>query len=676
MGRPSGLGDYNVSSLDPLLLTQRSYMRHFVCAALVFAVTASGAQGQEKVIAPPPSLTAEGIPPIPQSIADGLARYAQFRQAQLAAWNPAKRQLVITTAFGSTTQLYSVDGPGRDRHQLTWFEPRGVSGNVNPSFDPADPNALIFQFDPDGAELRSLYRYDMATGAILLVSSSKTRYAHVWARTGKWLAFDSAERNGKDRDLYVMQPTDPATRRRLIEAEGSWNPQDWTPDGTTVIVDEMFSNAETYLWRVDVKTGERKAITPRDGEKAAWYNAKLSADGRKLYAMSDRQGGEWRIWRCDLANCVWSAVTPDGVRVDNGGQPYALSSDGTLIAAVIDRGSATELQLIDTTTLKSKVVALPMQGIVSQLRWRPGSRELGFTLASVKTPGDVYSLDASLGTVSRWTNSEATFNTDALPAPEVVEWKSFDGTPISAVLYRPPAQFTGPRPVLVNIHGGPDDNWRARWQGRSNYLLNELGMALLLPNVRGSGGFGRKFEQMDNGVNREGAIKDIGAGLDWIATRPDLDKTRVVLTGGSYGGWLALEAGIYYNDRIRGIIEGAGQTDLVTFLEQTDAARQENRRQEYGDERDPQTRDFLKSISPVTRAKDLKKPTFILHPAKDARVPVSQARELLDALKKNNATVWYAEFADSNHDNFPNTQTNLNWMLAAWIAFIKAYVLN
>ena len=384
------------------------------------------------------------------------------------------------------------------------------------------------------------------------------------------------------------------------------------------------------------------------------------------------------MWRCDLASGAWIAVTPDGVRVDNSQNAgYAPSPDGSLLAVIVDRGSTSELQLIDTTTLKARTIALPTQGIVSNLMWRPGSRELGFTLGSVRSQGDVYSLDASLGTFTRWTSSETTFNAETLPPPEIVEWKSFDGTPISGVLYRPPAQFTGPRPVLVNIHGGPSVNERTRWQGRSNYLLNELGIAVLFPNVRGSGGFGRKFEQLDNGTLREGAVKDIGAALDWIATRPDLDKTRVALTGASYGGWLALEAGIHYNDRIRGIIEGAGITDFVTYLEQdTDPARQANRRAEYGDERDPQMRDFLKSISPVTRAKDLKKPTFILQPGRDTRIPVAQARELLNALKENNATVWYAEFADGNHEGFPNTRANGDWMFAAWIVFLKAYLLN
>jgi dipeptidyl aminopeptidase/acylaminoacyl peptidase len=655
-------------------------MRHFVCAAaLALLPVPALIQAQEKVLATPASITTEGIPAIPQSVADGLARYAQFRQAQLMAWHPAKRQILITTSLGGPTQLYSIDGPLRYRRQLTWAD-RGMPTFANVAFDPADANTLVFQFDPAPGELRSLYRYDLAAGEAALLTSSKTRYPHVFARQGKWVAFDSAERNGKDRDLYVMLVSDPQTKRRVIEAEGSWAPQDWSPDGSTILVNEVFANDQTYLWRVDVKTGERKALTPRDGEKAAWYNARFSADGRKVYALSDRQGGEFRIWRCDVGNCVWSAATPEGTIVDAlGGQHgpggFELSSDGTLLAAVVDAGSSTDLQVFDVATMKPRTFTSLPRGLVSQIRWRPGSREVGFTLSSIKAQGDVYSLDTALGTLSRWTSSEASFNPDVLPAPEVVEWKSFDGTVISGILYRPAGKFSGPRPVLVNIHGGPDIAERARWQGRSNYFLNEMGIAIVFPNVRGSSGFGRKFQQMDDGRNRESAIKDIGALLDWIGTRQDLDRGRVMLLGASYGGWLSLEAGIHYNDRIRGIIAGAAITDFVTYLENTDPARQANRRQEFGDERDPQIREYLKSVSPVTRAADLKTPVFILHPAKDIRVPVGQARDLRDALKKNNATVWYAEFADADHD-FPNTAANNNWMLASWIVFVQNFLLN
>lgn len=657
-------------------------MRHFACATIL-TLLPSLAVAQEASIPVPPAIKLEGIPAIPQSVADGLARYAQYRQAQLIAWHPAKRQVLITTTFGEVPQLHLVDGPGRSRSQLTWLPRPGVARMLYAAFDPAHPNTLVFQRDPAGGEARSLYRYDMTTGAISLVVDSKSRFGAVWAPQGKWIAYDSSERNGKDRDLYVVQPSDPSTKRRVAEVEGPWSPQDWSPDGSTLLALEVVSNFETYIWRVDIKTGEKRAVTPRAAEKVAWFDIRYSADGRSVYASND-SGDKPRVWRCDLASGKWTPVTSEADAVDTTtgvgstrSSSYELSPDGSMMAVLIDRGSTNELRVLDLGTLKARPLPALPAGVVSQLRWRPGSREIGFSLGSIRSPGDVYSIDTSLGTLSRWTFSEVTFNAEAaLPPPEVVQVKSADGVPVSAILYRPAARFTGPRPVMVQLHGGPDLRDRVRFQGRSNYFLNELGVALLFPNVRGSAGFGRAFEQLDNGKGRDGAIKDVGAMLDWIATRPDLDKGRVVLAGPSYGGWLALESGIVYNARIRGIIAGAAMTDLVTFLQQTDPGRQENRRKEYGDERDPEMQKYLQSISPMTRAADLKTATFILHPSKDSRVPVAQAQELVAALRKNNATVWYAEFADANHENFPTTNANNDWMLVSWIWFMKTFALN
>jgi dipeptidyl aminopeptidase/acylaminoacyl peptidase len=653
-------------------------MRQYACAALL-TLLPSLALAQEKTVATPPTIKVEGMPGVPQSIFDGVSRYGQFRQAQLIAWHPAKRQVLITTNFGST-QLHLVDGPLRDRRQLTWFPAPGLPVFVDAAFDPADGNNIVFRHDPGGTEARALYRYDLTSGQVSLAVEAQSRYTPIWSSQGKWLAFDSTERNGKDRDIYVVQPSDRATKRLVAQVEGPWSPQDWSADGTQILANEVFANSETYLWRIDVKTGVKTPITRRgDGVTAAWLNARFSRDGKKVYAISDR-GGELRIWRCDVAACAWTPVTADGVVVDIGTPPsgggFEFSPDGSLIAVVIDKGTTTELQVIEVATLKPRTLPAIPKGLVSQLRWRPGSREIGFSLASIKSQGDVYSVDTSLGTLTRWTASETTFNPDVLPAPEVVEWKSFDGQAISGILYRPSAKFTGPRPVMIQIHGGPDSKERITFRGRSNYLLNELGVAIIYPNVRGSIGFGRKFEQMDNGRGRDGALKDIGTLLDWIATRPGLDKDRVVLNGVSYGGWLALQAGIVYNDRIRGIIEGAGMTDLVTYLEQTEAARQENRRAEYGDERDPQMREYLKSMSPLARASDLKKPTLIMHPGKDTRVPVSQGQDLVQALKANNTPVWYAEFTETNHENFPGSAVNNNWMIAAWIWFIQTFALK
>ena len=647
-------------------------MRNLACAAIL--VLASGVAGAQERTAPTPAnVKIDGMPPLPQAIVDGVGRYAQYRQAQMIAWHPSRRQVLITTTF-ATPQLHFVEAPLRDRRQLTWM-PGGLPVLSDASFDPADGNTIVFRYDPAGGEAQSLYRYDMSLGQPALVASAQSHYAPVWSRQGKWLAYDSSERNGKDRDLYVIQPSDPKSKRLLAEVAGPWSAQDWSPDGSSILMAEVFANSETYLWRVDVKTGQKTAITRRgDGDKAGWYNARFSNDGKKVYAISDR-GGNTRVWRCDVAACAWTPVTADGVEVDltvNAG--FELSPDGSMLAVVIDKGATTELQIIDVTTLKARTFPNIGKGQVTQLRWRPGSKEVGFTLASIKAQGDVYSVDTTLATVTRWTASETTFNPEVLPAPEVIEWKSADGLTISGILYRPATRFTGPRPVMVLIHGGPDQRERVIFRGRSNYLLNELGVAIICPNVRGSTGFGRKFTELDNGRGRDGAIKDIGALLEWITARPDLDQSRVVLNGASYGGWLALQAGIVYNDRIRGIIEGAGITDFVTFLDQTDPARQENRRGEYGDERDPEMRAYLTSISPVSRAADLKKPTLILHPGKDSRVPVAQAQQLVAALKGNNTPVWYLEYSEANHENLG--RVGGDYLLGTWIAFFNAFVLN
>jgi dipeptidyl aminopeptidase/acylaminoacyl peptidase len=672
---------YNVISRLPCLLTRKPLMRHFTCAVILALIpTLAAAQEKtvvppEKIATPPQNVKIEGMPPMPQSVLDGLSRYGQFRQALLQAWHPTKRQMVITTTLGTVAQLHYLDGPGRDRRQLTWYA-NGVSRDlVSPSFDPTDPGAFVFQYSPEGTEARALYRFDLATGGISLLVDSKTRFPHIWSRQGKWLAFDSSERNGKDRDLYIIQPSDPKSKRLLAQVDGTWSPEDWSPDGSMILMTEVFGNSENYLWRVDVKTGEKTPITKRgDGDKTIWYNARFSNDGKKVYAVSDRGGnGQTRIWRCNVAKCAWTPVTADGLVIDVD-WGFEISPDGSMLATILDRGTSTELHLVDLTTLKTRLLPAIPRGIVTRLHWRPGSRELGFTFGSVKAQGDVYSVDTSLGTLARWTFSETTFNPDVLPIPEVIEWKSFDGQTISGVLYRPAMKFTGPRPVMIQIHGGPDFRERAQFRGRSNYLLNELGVAIIYPNVRGSIGFGRAFQDLDNGRGRDGAIKDIGALLDWVGGHPELDKDRIVLNGVSYGGWLALEAGIVYNDRIRGVIEGAGITDFVTFLEQTEAARQDNRRLEYGDERDPQMREYLKSISPITRASELRKPTLMIQAGKDTRVPVDQGRQLMQAMQASKTPVWYLEYPEANHDNLG--QIGGDYLLASWMWFFKNFVLN
>jgi dipeptidyl aminopeptidase/acylaminoacyl peptidase len=188
-------------------------------------------------------------------------------------------------------------------------------------------------------------------------------------------------------------------------------------------------------------------------------------------------------------------------------------------------------------------------------------------------------VDVTTGTLERWTESETGgLNAQAFSEPELVRWKSFDGRTISGFLYKPAARFSGPRPVIVNIHGGPEGQSRPGFQGRSNYYLDELGVAVLYPNVRGSTGFGKTFVTLDNGRLREDSVKDIGALLDWIPTRKDLDASRVMITGGSYGGYMTLASLIHHGAELRCGVDIVGISNFLTFLKNTQDYRRDLRR--------------------------------------------------------------------------------------------------
>ena len=652
-------------------------MRYLLCASIV-ALFPCVAAAQTPVIAVPEKIKAEGLPPIPQTIADDLSRYANFREAQFLAWHPTKQQILIQTTFGAFPQLHVVDGPGRARTQLTFF-PDGISREFAwARFDPADGATVLLRKDTGGGkETNQLFRYDVTSGATTLVTDGKSRFGTpVWSRQGKWIAYDSTERNGRDHDLYVMQPADPKSARRIVELQGAWEALDWSPDGAAVLALEQVGDAETYLWRVDVKTGERKPLTPRGQATAEWADARFSADGRSVYAISDKGSDRYRLWRGDVASGAWTALTSETDAVDrNAG--FDLSSDGLMIAIVFDRGSRSELQVLDVGTMKPRPLAGIPVGVITRIGWRPNSKQLAFTLANVKMYGDVFSVDASLGTL------------DALDDQRGRRLQSRDpagaGSDRMEKLRRPRDQrdsLQAAGEVQRAPAGHDQHSWRARQPlaaavrrpqqlpveraGHRDHLSERQRVVGLRPEIR----TGRQRP----GARRRHQGHRRAPRLD--CDRPELDKNRVMLTGASYGGYLTLQAAIEYNDRIRCAYEAAGMTNLVAFLEETDPSRQAERRPEYGDERDPQMRAFLTSISPMTRAAELKKPVAVIHPSKDTRIPVGQAADFAKAVRANGTPVWYLEYTDVGHDNFPGSRAYNDFNFYCWVLFVKTYLLN
>lgn len=644
---------------------------HYLMRAALLLLVPVQTFAQSTTFAVPERVRVDGVPAIPIAIAEAVAPYGQFRQARLLGWHPLERRILVSTAFGNVSQIHEVRAPGGARTQLTFFRD-GVSAAAGAAYDPTG-RFFVFRKDTSGGgEAMQLFRYDLGTGRITLLTDGRSRHGvPAWSRQRGLIAYSSTRRNGKDRDLYVMNPLDPATEKIAAEVDGTWDALDWSADDRQLLALQLIPNTtETKLWRIDVDSRQRTLVTPTTGKPARWIGGQFSSDGRSVYALSDRDADVMRVWKGDLASGEWSPVTDAAYGIE----AFKVSPAGSQLAIVADRGATSELQIVDGGTNRRRAISSIPPGVISNLAWHRSGAALAIEFAGARTFSDIYAVELKTGKLQRWTASEmGGANPESLPDAEIVEWKSFDGLPISGILYRPAKEFTGPRPVIINVHGGPERRERPRGIGRSNYFRNEMGIAIIYPNVRGSTGYGLTFEHLDDGRKREDAVKDIGALLDWIATRPEFDKNRVMITGSSYGGYITLAAAIAYGDRLRCAFEGFGLSDFVAFLDGTDPSRRRDRLAEYGDPSDPEMRTFLKRISPLTHAAKLKIPLFIAQGAKDTRVPPDQSEAMVKAVRANGTPVWYVVY-DGGHEELPGTTNDFNQY--AWVLFVQKYLVN
>jgi dipeptidyl aminopeptidase/acylaminoacyl peptidase len=637
---------------------------------LLLPLTPSFAQSDD--LPPGDDLIADGIPPIPRSLVADVGRYTNGRAAELLSWHPIRREMLVVTFFANTPQVHEVKFPGAARTQLTFFDDR-VSRGV--SYQPTRGEFFIFSKDSGGDQNYQNYRYDLRTGDITLLTDGKSKNSPgVWSNKGDRIVYGSSRRNGTDVDLYIQDPRDPKTDRLLTDLEGGgWSALDWSPDDSRILAEQEISINESYLWLVDTATGSKSLLTPKsDATNVAYAVAHFSKDGKSVYAVTDRDSEFRRLARIDIATHQHRYLST-AILWDIG--EMELSPDGKIVAVVSNDDGALTLHLLDAITGREKPLSGFPAGSVIDIHWHRNGRDLGFSLDSARSNDDAYSLNVQTGKVQRWTFSElGGLHTEAFAQPRLIHWKSFDDRTISGFLYSPPARFTGKRPVIIDVHGGPEDQFQPYFLGPQNYYLNELGVALLFPNIRGSTGFGKTFVKLGNGLLRENAYKDIGALLDWIKTQPDLDSDRVMVTGASYGGNVALVTATKYADRIRCAVDIVGPSNLVTFLERTAAYRQDLRRVEYGDERDPQVRAFLESLAPLNNASAITKPLFVIQGAKDPIVPLSEADQIVNAVRQNGIPIWYLIGKDEGHGF--SKKSNSDYQFYATIMFVKQFLLK
>lgn len=585
------------------------------------------------------TLSLENVPAGTPELRDGLRRYQNARSASFQDWLP-DGSMLIATRFGQTAQLHHVKAPGADRTQLTFFDEPIAGAAAQPG-----TGRILFTRDTGGDEYYQGYLTGL-TGPETAITEARTRNeGFTFSRDGKTLYWSRVTPGDGDYDIAAMTVGDPASRRIVHEGQGNLSVADVSPDGKTLLLQRYITSTASKLFTLDLATG---ALTPLNDSKTAiaYGGGEFTADGRSVLVTSNEGGEYHRLVEIDLATGKKTYVTPADLKWDV--EAFDLTDDGRVLAYGVNEGGRSRVVVQDFRTRR----ALPQPelpvGVLTALKFNPDGSKLAIGVNSSTSPADVWSWDVNGGGLTRWTSSETGgLDPRDLVDPSLITFKSFDGLEVPAWIYRPKAG--GKAPVVIDIHGGPEAQARPGFNTRYQYWVKELGAAVITPNVRGSDGYGKSYLLLDNGPRRQDSVKDIGALLDWIAAQPDLDKDRVVVSGGSYGGFMVLASLAAYSDRLAGAIDIVGISSFTTFLQNTEGYRRDNRRAEYGDERDPKMKAVFDRISPLNLTARMKKPLFVIQGRNDPRVPWTEAEQIVAKVRGQGGDVWYMIAADEGH---------------------------
>lgn len=618
------------------------------------------------IAAKPTALVADQVPEIPMSIVEKTRPYMEFRTAGFVGWDPKTKAMLVRTRFADTSQLHRVAAPRREREQLTFGNEPARAASYAP-----DGSALLFQKDTGGNEVNQIFV--LRDGVPEMLTDGKSRNSlGPWSSKGSLLAFGSNKRTGLYNDIYLMNPAKPDSAIMLVASTGGgWFPIDFSPDDKHLLVFNYVSITDNQLYLIDIANGTSRKLT-NSSNPVAYNGLQFAPDGR-LWAASDDGSDVQRLGTVNIETAIFEPVIDEKVWDIS---DFDISKDGRWIAYEVNQAGRSVLKIYNMQSGDVRTVSDLGPGVIGGLQFAPWG-ELGFTFNANQGGSDSYSLDPETLAITRWTKSE-TGGLDAANnvAPELVEITSFDGEKMSGFLYRPdPDRHKGKRPLIINIHGGPEGQATPRFLGRNNYLINELGVAIFYPNVRGSTGFGKRFVALDNGpFRREDSVQDIGAFLSHLRKDKRIDRRRIAVTGGSYGGYMTLASMLRYGDKLKAGLEVVGISNFVTFLENTQPYRRDLRRVEYGDERIPEQRAKLEEISPLRGANEIDIPLMVVTGANDPRVPASEADQIVAAVRANDRPAWHL-LAENEGHGF-RKKANADYQFWASLLFWQKYLLN
>jgi dipeptidyl aminopeptidase/acylaminoacyl peptidase len=600
------------------------------------------------------NLVMEDVPEIPAEIVDSLNRYQNVRAANFQGWQEDSSGVLISTRFADVDQLHRVDKPGGARHQVTFYKEPIAGITSQPGGD-----KIIFTRDAGGSEFAQIFLLDPATGVASMLTDGESRNGEVaWDRDGRRIAYQSTARNGASNDIWLMDPADPEKARVILESQdGSWwGPADFSVGGNRLLALNYVSITDSSVHLVDLDSGSVSLLAGGPGNTSTNYPVGFD-DNSDGYWLITSQGSEFQrlAWQPIEPGADIEVVTGD---IDWDVSDAVISRDRGRMAFAVNENGRSAIYLFDPRTREYRLVENLPTGVVGRIEFSPDGRKLGMTLNTATTPSDTFVLELGSGPLdhgqlTRWTFSEVGgLDTTSFREPELISYPTFDKVDraprqIPAWIYKP--EGDGPFPVVISIHGGPEAQSRPWYSSTYQMWLAKLGVAIVVPNVRGSAGYGKTYLGLDNGFKREDSVRDIGALIDWIEGQPDLDKDRVAVFGGSYGGYMVLASAVHYSDRLRAAVDIVGISSFVTFLENTQDYRRDLRRVEYGDERDPAMRAHLQKISPLNNVEKISVPMFVVQGENDPRVPVTEATQMVAALREQGNTVWYMNALNEGH---------------------------
>ncbi len=648
------------------------YLRLLLCAALSAAL--GGFVCAQTNFEPNKNLRVEGVPAIPSALATTLEAYTDVKPTSVVAWHPTDGSLTVSRRASQSAQLFSVSKADAALVQLTDFAEPVRSAQ----WEPTAGRYLLIARDRGGNEANQIFRYHPdSKQTVQLTDDGARNVMGPWNRSKTRLLIiaEPLDKTGKKDPEVLIRAVDPRAPEKsetLLTIPGAgYFPVLWRESQKKLWVSQYISATEQKLWEYDLQSGNRKEMP--EMEVGDWDDEQGAEESARIFVRRYDQGkGEFRkLYRLDLGS---GKLTPVSEGIDWDVSSWQRSPNGDWLAYVTNEAGRSVLRVLNASTLEPMPVPalLAAQNAVQidRLRWHPTAPKLAVTMMNPNLPADVVVIDFDTQTITPWTDSRPTRISKPLRATaQLLEWKSFDARTISGFIYRPSAEFAGPRPVIINIHGGPEAQSLPGFLGRWHYYLNDLGAVIITPNVRGSRGFGKTFLTLDNGVLREDSVKDIGALLTWIKSQKDLDADRIAVVGGSYGGYMSLAVSTHYSDQIRCAVDAVGISNFVTFLERTETYRRDLRRSEYGDERNPTMRAHLTAISPLTNAHKIKKPLFVVHGINDPRVPFAEAEQIVEKVRSNGTKVWTL-YADNEGHGFAK-KANADYLFYAQTMFFK-----